>query len=185
MTLLKTIYLAALSKWGHSSQINMAVEEAAELIQAIQHHRRGRCTNEDVAGEIANMTIGQVLSSPPAPSFPSIVGPRKNTILRGATVPSQLKKAATKKGVPSKNDVPAIAKAFLEAFGDVTELNGEDLRASLGWSKGQINSLREQLRTRGVLKMKGQKRAAKWTLDIAKAQVLASEGYSNGALLHA
>jgi len=54
---LESIYLAALSIWGHSSQIDMAVEEAAELIQALQHHRRGRCTNEDVAGEIADMTI--------------------------------------------------------------------------------------------------------------------------------
>ena len=54
---LKTLYLAALSKWGYSSQIDMAVEEAAELIQALQHHRRGRCTNDDVAGEIADMTI--------------------------------------------------------------------------------------------------------------------------------
>ena len=54
---LKTLYLAALSKWGYSSQIDMAVEEAAELIQALHHHRRGRCTNEVVASEIADMTI--------------------------------------------------------------------------------------------------------------------------------
>ena len=51
------IFRTALAKWGHTTQIDMAVEEAAELIQALQHHRRCRCTNEDVAGEIADMTI--------------------------------------------------------------------------------------------------------------------------------
>ena len=141
-------------------------------------------------GELANMATSRIEREiGPLPSVLASNVPRKNQILRTANMPGLSKSAAKRvkasKGVPSKNDVPAIAKAFLEAFGDVTELNGEDLRASLGWSKGQINSLREQLRTRGVLKMKGQKRAAKWTLDIAKAQVLASEGYSNGALLHA
>lgn len=54
---MESIYRGALREWGHSSQIDMAVEEAAELIQALQHHRRGRCTNDDVVGEIADMTI--------------------------------------------------------------------------------------------------------------------------------
>lgn len=48
---------AAVAKWGESSQIDMAIEECAELIVALQHHRRGRITFEACAEEIADVWI--------------------------------------------------------------------------------------------------------------------------------
>lgn len=48
---------AALVLWGKDAQINMASEEAAELIVVLNHFRRGRSTAEDVMGEIADMEI--------------------------------------------------------------------------------------------------------------------------------
>jgi len=51
------IYDKAQGKWGYLSQALMAVEEAAELQQALLHHLRGRNTHHDVMDEIADMTI--------------------------------------------------------------------------------------------------------------------------------
>jgi len=52
----------ALDKWGVESQINMVLEECAELIQALSHKRRGRCGWDHVASEIADLeiTLGSV-----------------------------------------------------------------------------------------------------------------------------
>jgi len=36
----KQIYIRAISTWGEESQLNMAIEEMAELIQAINKLRR-------------------------------------------------------------------------------------------------------------------------------------------------
>jgi NTP pyrophosphatase (non-canonical NTP hydrolase) len=53
----EAIYRAAIGKWGIFAQLDMAIEEAAELTQALMHLRRRRCTEADVANEIADMTI--------------------------------------------------------------------------------------------------------------------------------
>ena len=46
----------AIDTWGEEAQVNMAVEECAELICAIAQDSRGR-DNIDVAGEIADVII--------------------------------------------------------------------------------------------------------------------------------
>ena len=51
------IYQTALSKWGMDSQLDMMVEECAELINAIQKFRRNRIGSSDVVGEIADVEI--------------------------------------------------------------------------------------------------------------------------------
>jgi NTP pyrophosphatase (non-canonical NTP hydrolase) len=51
------IYAEALAKWGFETQTLMAVEEAAELQQALLHYMRGKALAVDVVDEIADMTI--------------------------------------------------------------------------------------------------------------------------------
>ena len=51
----KSIYQQALTKWGYSAQLLMAIEECSELIKAICSSFRGRNTN--VAEEIADVEI--------------------------------------------------------------------------------------------------------------------------------
>lgn len=51
------IYLKALTVWGEQGQIDMAIEECAELIAALQHMRRDRVTTDAVASEIADVLI--------------------------------------------------------------------------------------------------------------------------------
>ena len=51
------IYAEALAKWGFEVQTLMAVEEAAELQQALLHYMRGKALAVDVVDEIADMTI--------------------------------------------------------------------------------------------------------------------------------
>lgn len=48
---------AALEKWGERSQIDMCIEECAELINALEKYRRGRNTKADVITEIADVQI--------------------------------------------------------------------------------------------------------------------------------
>tara|TARA_R100001086_G_scaffold225289_2_gene143566 strand:- start:20166 stop:20564 length:399 start_codon:yes stop_codon:yes gene_type:complete len=43
--------------WGVDAQIDMAIEECAELIVALNHYRRGRVTEEEVLGEVADVSI--------------------------------------------------------------------------------------------------------------------------------
>lgn len=47
----------AIKKWGIDSQLDMLIEECAELIVALQHFKRRRINWEDVAEEIADVKI--------------------------------------------------------------------------------------------------------------------------------
>ena len=47
----------AIEKFGESNQIDMALEEMAELSVALNHYNRGRATKEDVITEIADVFI--------------------------------------------------------------------------------------------------------------------------------
>lgn len=47
----------ALKKWGDNVQKEMLVEECGELIVAIKHEKRGKCTSEDVLSELADVFI--------------------------------------------------------------------------------------------------------------------------------
>lgn len=51
------IYKQAIEKWGYESQINMMIEECAELIVALRHLDRGKATELDVCSEIADVEI--------------------------------------------------------------------------------------------------------------------------------
>lgn len=54
------LYDRAIRVWGHDSQMAMAIEECAELIKAIQKHRRnGYCdeTAQSIIEEIADVEI--------------------------------------------------------------------------------------------------------------------------------
>jgi NTP pyrophosphatase (non-canonical NTP hydrolase) len=51
------IYQTALDKWGEDSQLEMLVEECAELIQAIQHLKRGRGGFAGVLHEAADVQV--------------------------------------------------------------------------------------------------------------------------------
>jgi len=51
------IYDQAVTKWGHESQINMMIEECAELITALRHFARGKATIDDVCSELADIEI--------------------------------------------------------------------------------------------------------------------------------
>jgi len=53
----KTVFAKCTETWGETLQFDMMIEEAAELIQAIQHLRRGRCDLDSVAEEIADVTL--------------------------------------------------------------------------------------------------------------------------------
>ena len=48
---------AALEEWGEESQVMMFIEEAGECITAISHRMRGRCSDVDVLGEMADLQI--------------------------------------------------------------------------------------------------------------------------------
>ena len=52
-----TILCNAIEAFGVEAQLDMAVEECSELINAICKLRRGRNTNEDVITEIADVAI--------------------------------------------------------------------------------------------------------------------------------
>lgn len=51
------LYDQAIELWGMDKQMNMAVEEAAELINAIQKFRRRRCGPRELIDEIADTRI--------------------------------------------------------------------------------------------------------------------------------
>jgi hypothetical protein len=53
----KELYEEAITLWGEDDQLDMAIEEMAELIEAICHYRRNRKEPEDVANEIADVEI--------------------------------------------------------------------------------------------------------------------------------
>ena len=54
---LKEISARAIKKYGKESQKRMAVEEAAELINALMKEARGRVTDADIITEIADVQI--------------------------------------------------------------------------------------------------------------------------------
>lgn len=47
----------AIHTWGEDAQLNCAVEELAELIQAITKHKRGYDNYENIVEEIADVRI--------------------------------------------------------------------------------------------------------------------------------
>ena len=51
------IYQQALAKFGEDAQMDMAVEECAELIVALKHFRRERCGVLEIASELADVQI--------------------------------------------------------------------------------------------------------------------------------
>lgn len=53
----KTIYKKALLTWGSKAQTMMAIEEMSELTKAICKNFRGNPNDEDIADEIADVTI--------------------------------------------------------------------------------------------------------------------------------
>ena len=53
----KDIYAKAVNCWGYNFQALMAVEEMAELTDALVKHHRGRATDQDVINEIADVQI--------------------------------------------------------------------------------------------------------------------------------
>ena len=54
---MQDICVDALMTFGTTSQIDMAIEECAELINALQKRKRGRASKEDIITEIADVTI--------------------------------------------------------------------------------------------------------------------------------
>lgn len=53
----KVVYEKALQTWGVEAQIMMAIEEMSELTKELCKHHRGRPNIEDIADEIADVTI--------------------------------------------------------------------------------------------------------------------------------
>jgi len=51
------IYRSAINRFGWIQQLDMTVEECAELIVALQHFVRDKASMETVAGEIADVEI--------------------------------------------------------------------------------------------------------------------------------
>ena len=47
----------AILQYGYTAQTTMAVEEMAELLNALAKERRGRATQKDIVTEIADVTI--------------------------------------------------------------------------------------------------------------------------------
>ena len=51
------IYEKAILLWGKRAQMNMMVEEAMELIQALMKYHRCRVTDDDVINEMVDVQI--------------------------------------------------------------------------------------------------------------------------------
>jgi hypothetical protein len=51
------MYEKAIEHWGEAAQIDMAIEECAELILSLMHRLRRRNSIEDVAEEVADVEI--------------------------------------------------------------------------------------------------------------------------------
>lgn len=48
---------SVIEQWGVEAQENQAIEECSELITAILHHRRNKCSEDDIITEIADVSI--------------------------------------------------------------------------------------------------------------------------------
>ena len=53
----KKLMVDAIAKWGVESQLDMVIEECAELIDAIQKFRRGRDTEDEVLEEAVDVGL--------------------------------------------------------------------------------------------------------------------------------
>lgn len=53
----KAIYKKAINLWGVNNQIEMLVEECAEVIHSIKKLHRKRISKRDVCGELADLEI--------------------------------------------------------------------------------------------------------------------------------
>jgi hypothetical protein len=53
----REVYEKAVLQWGEASQLDMAIEECAELIVALQHWKRERIGTDKVIEEIADVEI--------------------------------------------------------------------------------------------------------------------------------
>ena len=53
----KRVYEEALKRWGTDAQLNMAIEECAELTEEICHYFRARCSLTGIACEVADVEI--------------------------------------------------------------------------------------------------------------------------------
>lgn len=51
------IYSEAIRKWGENAQIDVMIEEAAELIVSLQHRKRGRGSVAEILSEMADVDI--------------------------------------------------------------------------------------------------------------------------------
>ena len=51
------VLAAALKKWGVPVQMNMMMEESAELIVVMNHYKRDRATREEVLSEMVDNEI--------------------------------------------------------------------------------------------------------------------------------
>lgn len=51
------IYQKAIDTFGEENQINKTIEECAELILALSHHKLNRCFDNDVIEEMADVEI--------------------------------------------------------------------------------------------------------------------------------
>ena len=51
------VYQAAIEKFGEEAQIKKAIEELGELLVSICHYPDGKCSQEDLADELADATI--------------------------------------------------------------------------------------------------------------------------------
>lgn len=54
---IKRLYQDTIKKWGEKPQVEMAIEEMAELILALRHYDRGRISGQEVISEIADVQI--------------------------------------------------------------------------------------------------------------------------------
>lgn len=53
----RKLYQKAIKKWGTELQLDMMIEECAELIQAIIHFKRNRKAVAEIISEIADVKI--------------------------------------------------------------------------------------------------------------------------------
>ena len=51
------IYKRAIEKWGVRLQVDQLIEECAEVIEAVSHYRRGKCSIDEVREELADLQI--------------------------------------------------------------------------------------------------------------------------------
>lgn len=51
------VFRRAIQLWGKRAQLDQLQEECGEVVTAINHYRRGRITDEDLASEIVDLKI--------------------------------------------------------------------------------------------------------------------------------